>query len=145
MIAFLEWFSPHLNNVANAQGFKVSIHITGQTELGKLSRGQEVQESRNSSTGELVLDDLADGTSNSDLSRQKSSQQHLVHDLPIHYGRPMVDDLVAQAVDGLSFSQSVLVMGCGPSSLLEEVRRCTTSRMVTRGPQVSLHCEQFGW
>ncbi|KAH8694383.1 ferric reductase like transmembrane component [Ilyonectria robusta] len=142
---FLEWFSPHLNNVANAQGFKVSIHITGQTELRKLPRSQEVQESSNSSTGALVLEDLADETSNSDLSHQKTSQQHLAHGLPVHYGRPMVHDLVAQAVDGMSFSQSVLVMGCGPSSLLEEVRRCTTSRMVTWGPQVSLHCEQFGW
>ncbi|KAM5381705.1 hypothetical protein ACJZ2D_002925 [Fusarium nematophilum] len=141
---FLEWFSAHLRDVAQAQGFRTSIHITGQTELEKLSDrpglGAGDSSERVLVSEESLSDELA-----IELSSQTEIQPSFIHGAPVHYRRPNVDDFVAQAVEGMASGQRILVMACGPAGLLKEVRRVTTKRMVSGGPHVSLHCEQFGW
>ncbi|KAF6819554.1 ferric reductase transmembrane component 5 [Colletotrichum sojae] len=68
-----------------------------------------------------------------------------IHGIPIRYGRPDVAKIIRQAIDETPADQRVLVMGCGPETLMTEVRNTTASCIRTSGPAVELHCEQFGW
>ncbi|KAJ4317700.1 hypothetical protein N0V84_007219 [Fusarium piperis] len=133
--ALLEWFSAHLNTLTHAPGFRVLVYITGQTELKKLESNDRTTDR---SDGALMSEDSLETAS-------ARGQSGFTHGAPVNYGRPNVDDTVAQAVDGMATNSRVLVMGCGPNGLLQEVRKSTTSRMVADGPRVSLYFEQFGW
>lgn len=66
-------------------------------------------------------------------------------EIPVMYGRPDVASLIHGAVDGVSSDKRVLVMGCGPRSLISTVRNVTAECITSDGPGVELHCEQFGW
>ncbi|KAF4460245.1 ferric reductase like transmembrane component [Fusarium albosuccineum] len=136
----LGWFSDHLETIAHAQGFRISIYITGQTELEKMSLGDRaVLTASDRSEEALTLEASLEGASSAGLSR------YLTHGVPVHYGRPDVGDVIARTVEGMASDQNLLIMGCGPAGLLREVRKSATSRMGHRGPRVSLHSEQFGW
>ncbi|UPK94885.1 hypothetical protein LCI18_005820 [Fusarium solani-melongenae] len=142
--ALLEWFSAHLRDVSHSPGFKTSIHITGEKEVEKLSNRSGLG-TADGSEGALVLEDSLGDESAIELSSMAGDQPSYIHGASVHYQRPNVNDFVAQAVDGMASGQRVLVIACGPTGLLNEVRSAATSRMVPGGPHVSLHCEQFGW
>ncbi|KAJ3530721.1 hypothetical protein NM208_g9201 [Fusarium decemcellulare] len=139
--AVLEWFSDHLETIVHAQGFRVSIYVTGKTELEKMSSGDRAILTAASDRSEeaLTLEASLESTSPAGLSRDHT------HGLPVHYGRPDVSDIIARTVEGIASDQNLLVMGCGPAGLLREVRKSATSRMDYKGPRISLHSEQFGW
>lgn len=61
------------------------------------------------------------------------------------FGRPNVDSLIRGAVEDMSPGKRVLVMGCGPKTLVTAVRNATAECIRADGPGVELHCEQFGW
>ncbi|KAF5252708.1 hypothetical protein FANTH_2335 [Fusarium anthophilum] len=135
----LEWFSPYLESIARAQGFKISINITGGSGLTeKVTSDQPSPTSRRSISEDRV--EMADSRGHSDVS-----QQDLILGIPILRGRPNIDDIVAQTVQGMSANSRVLVLACGPSGLLKDVRQSATSRMVSNGAAISLQFEQFGW
>ncbi|KAI8661062.1 FAD-binding FR-type domain-containing protein [Fusarium keratoplasticum] len=142
--ALLEWFSAHLRDVGHSSGFKTLIHITGQKEIEKPSNRSGLG-TADGSEGALVLEDSLGDESAIELSSLTEDQPSYIHGASVHYQRPNVNDFVAQALEGMAPGQRVLVMACGPAALLKEVRSVTTSRMVSGGPHVSLHCEQFGW
>lgn len=140
----LEWFSAHLSTIAHAEGFKLSIHITGQKELEKPSTsGPTGLESSDRSEGPLFVEEFSGKTATIEI--EICTRPVGIERVPINLSRPDIDSFVAEAVEGMAFHESVLVMGCGPSGLLQELRKSTTSRMGMGGPQVYLHCEQFGW
>lgn len=95
--------------------------------------------------GALVLEDSLGDESAIELSSMTGDLPGDIHGASVHDQRPNVNDFVAQVVEGMASGQRVLVMACGPAGLSKEVRGVTTSRMVSGGPHVSLHCEQFGW
>ncbi|CAH0026506.1 unnamed protein product [Clonostachys rhizophaga] len=64
---------------------------------------------------------------------------------PIAYGRPDVGSLIGDAIHEMSSEKHVLVLGCGPSGLMETVRSKTVSCLHGEAPSVELHCEEFGW
>ncbi|KAK1850894.1 ferric reductase transmembrane component 5 [Colletotrichum chrysophilum] len=68
-----------------------------------------------------------------------------INNIPIHYGRPDVSKIITKAIEEAPANQRVLVMGCGPATLMTQVRNTTASHIRTSGPAVELHCEQFGW
>ncbi|RSL74063.1 hypothetical protein BHE90_014636 [Fusarium euwallaceae] len=142
--ALLEWFSAHLRDIGQSPGFKTSIHITGQTEVEKLSNRPGLG-TADGSEGALVLEDSLGDESGIELSSLTGDLPSYIHGASVHYQRPDVNDCVTQAVEGMTSRQRVLVMACGPAGLLKEVRSVATSRMISGGPHVSLHCEQFGW
>ncbi|KAH7120349.1 hypothetical protein B0J13DRAFT_532237 [Dactylonectria estremocensis] len=73
-----------------------------------------------------------------DASNISDGPRDVTHWLPIHYGRPSVDSLVAQAAEELGSHQSSLIMGCGPNGVLQKLGKSATSRMTPGGPQLSL-------
>lgn len=66
-------------------------------------------------------------------------------DLPCTPRRADVVALIRAAVASVRPDQKVLVAGCGPASLLAEVRNTTADCISPDGPSVALHLEQFGW
>lgn len=98
-----------------------------------------------SSGGALVSEEYPDTTLAADSPSQSNAQRNFTHRLPIHFGRPKVDDIVAQTIEAMDANSRVLVLGCGPPSLLQEVRQSTTCRMVPNSAGISLQFEQFGW
>ncbi|KAL0942184.1 ferric reductase transmembrane component 5 [Colletotrichum truncatum] len=65
--------------------------------------------------------------------------------IPINYGRPDVSKIISKAIEETPSNQRVLIMGCGPESLMTQIRNTTALNIRTSGPAVELHCEQFGW
>lgn len=65
--------------------------------------------------------------------------------IPITWKRPDVPAMIRGVVAEAARHQSVLVMGCGPSALMTQVRNTTAECIQVDGPTVELHCEQFGW
>ncbi|KAF5640792.1 ferric reductase like transmembrane component [Fusarium sp. NRRL 52700] len=135
----LEWFSPYLEKIARAQGFNISVNITGTTELNEKAASDQAPPTLKRAVSEDRVE-MADSPSQSD-----AIQQDLILGIPIHHGRPDVDRIVSQTLEGVSANSRVLVLGCGPSGLLQDVRQSATSRMVTNGAGISLQFEQFGW
>ncbi|KAK1983493.1 ferric reductase like transmembrane component [Colletotrichum cereale] len=76
---------------------------------------------------------------------QKDGAPAHINTIPINYGRADVAAIIRNAINDATPDQRVLVMGCGPDSLMTQVRNTTASCIRTSGPAVELHCEQFGW
>lgn len=66
-------------------------------------------------------------------------------DIPILYGRPDVKSLIQTAIDDMTPDKRVLIMSCGPKTLITAVRNATAECVRVDGPGVELHCEQFEW
>lgn len=63
----------------------------------------------------------------------------------VKHGKPCIPSLISAVISETSADHRVLVMGCGPITLMDEVRRTTAANIRAEGPVVELHCEQFGW
>ncbi|KAF9882381.1 ferric reductase transmembrane component 5 [Colletotrichum karsti] len=68
-----------------------------------------------------------------------------IHGIPINFGRPDVSKIITKAIEETPADQRVLVMGCGPETLMTQVRNTAAMHIRPSGPAVELHCEQFGW
>lgn len=66
-------------------------------------------------------------------------------DVPCAAGRPDVAARIRAAVASVPSGGRVLVAGCGPASLMKEVRNTAADCIAVDGPSVALHLEQFGW
>ncbi|OHW94917.1 ferric reductase like transmembrane component [Colletotrichum incanum] len=76
---------------------------------------------------------------------QQNGYPDHINSIPINYGRGDVAAIIRNNINDATPNQRVLVMGCGPDSLMTQVRNTTASCIRTSGPAVELHCEQFGW
>lgn len=64
---------------------------------------------------------------------------------PIKIGRPDAASVIRDAVKTTPRNRRVLVAACGPDGLMRVVRDTTAGLIVSDGPAVELHCEEFGW
>jgi ferredoxin-NADP reductase len=62
-----------------------------------------------------------------------------------HVGRPDVASLVEELIENLPSDKRVLVMGCGPRTLMSAVQDAAADCIVENRAGVELHLEQFGW
>ena len=69
----------------------------------------------------------------------------LAGDLEITEDRPDVKDIITREVEAAGRTERILVLGCGPPSLMDDVRDAAAGCIRCEGPAVELHCEQFGW
>ncbi|EWG38307.1 hypothetical protein FVEG_14864 [Fusarium verticillioides 7600] len=135
----LEWFSPYLENIARAQGFNISINITGRSDLSERATSDQPPSPSRRSISEDRVEKVDTPV------QSNTSGQDIILGIPILRGRPNVDEIVAQTLQGMSANTRVLFLACGPSGLLQDVRQSATSRMVPNEAAMTLHFEQFGW
>lgn len=60
-------------------------------------------------------------------------------------GRPDVASLVKELIESTPSVKRVLVMGCGPRTLMSAIQNAAADCIVENGAGVELHLEQFGW
>ena len=68
-----------------------------------------------------------------------------IEGIAVHYLRPDVEVFIRTIIGESLPDQRVLVLGCGPSRLMQAVRNTSANCISGEGPAVELHCEQFGW
>ncbi|GAB1316232.1 Ferric reductase NAD binding domain-containing protein [Madurella fahalii] len=90
---------------------------------------------------EARMEHHASGTS----KKEATAATTVSWDYLINRGRPDVPSLIRSAVTATPSNQRVLVAGCGPDTLMADVRATAASLMVADGPAVEVHLEQFGW
>jgi hypothetical protein len=85
------------------------------------------------------------GVSEKDTVTTAAAMSHTFSDYVVTAGRPDAASLIRDAVSTTPRNQRVLVAACGPDSLMRVVRDTTAKLILSDGPGVELHCEQFGW
>jgi hypothetical protein len=60
-------------------------------------------------------------------------------------GRPVVENVICQAVAKARDSERIVIAACGPHGLMEAVRKATADVIRADGPSIEVHCEDFGW
>ncbi|OLN96666.1 Ferric/cupric reductase transmembrane component 2-like protein 3 [Colletotrichum chlorophyti] len=133
--AILSWFSAHLERLLQHPNFSVSLFITDEPLSSRRDRPVSTEGPRSSR--------LSD--SDTEALRFKESDVQNAFSPSLNYGRPDVAAVIRRAVEESTPAQRVIVMGCGPQRLMQELRNTTASEIRTKGPSVDLHCEQFGW
>lgn len=91
-----------------------------------------------------AVSDATSGTLPPCIPRDAGFASH-IHGIPITYRRPSVSSIITTAVQQAPSGHKILVVGCGPRSLMTEVREVAAGCMTSQGPAVDVHCEQFGW
>jgi hypothetical protein len=66
-------------------------------------------------------------------------------DTVIYSGRPDVVSLVKESIASTPSDKRVLVMGCGPKTLMSAVQNAVADAIMDNGAGVELHLEKFGW
>lgn len=69
----------------------------------------------------------------------------LAGNLEITEDRPDVRKMIGSEIEAAGRTERILVLGCGPPSLMDDVRDAAAGCIRCEGPTVELHCEQFGW
>lgn len=119
---------------------------------------------RNAPRGVERLDDLEkmDDIEKMEIESHPSSPAHSEHlpacsgncgahqlcldtGIDISEGRPNVSQIIKEEVAKARRTERILIIGCGPMSLMDEVRNTTAACIQCEGPALELHCEQFGW
>ncbi|TQV93913.1 Ferric reductase-like transmembrane component [Cordyceps javanica] len=153
--SILSWYASHLETLS--KDGRVSVHIF--VTKGRDNSGSSEYPTRE--TGKGRMDDFAMSPSSSRANASSASSMsgdaeknittvvdfdmNSYSGIPITWKRPDVPGMIRGVVSGATRKQSVLVMGCGPSALMKQVRNTTAACIWSDGPSVELHCEEFGW
>jgi predicted ferric reductase len=147
----LAWYEPHLNairNHAHASKVNLTLHITRENRsesplIEKLSDKQ--LEAQVSHVESIVNEDKQLEAGIAGAGGPSSPTMETVGRRPTQEGRPQIKILIADAVARARPGQKVLVLACGPTGMIKDVRRSVAANLHAGGPSVELHCEQFGW
>ena len=139
-LAHLTWYQDHLDVIrthAHTSKVSLTLHVTREGISGTESPtiGQDLEES--------FLDDDGEKALSSDAEKPVPTTTHDAH--PAKLGRPEISELISTSVARARPEQRVLVVACGPLTLMRDVRRAVGASLSPSGPGIELHCEQFGW
>lgn len=157
----LAWFAEFIEALSGSDNAAVSIHVTGGTPPSSSEGDKRHLSTPLRSTSPIELDIDTD----QDLEKMRSTPPTPVHNelmpaclgncgahqiclatsLDITNGRPDVKEIIRAEVAKAERTERILVMGCGPQSLMDDVRNATAACIQCEGPAIELHCEQFGW
>ncbi|KAF5575218.1 ferric-chelate reductase [Fusarium pseudocircinatum] len=131
----------------------MEFHISPETEI--VPRRQLSSGSHASSSSTFVEPDPEkDGLSQVDTTRlsldiEKNEVLPVAINASLsdvfHIGRPDVASLVKELIESTPSDKRVLVMGCGPRTLLSAVQNAAADCIAENRAGVELHLEQFGW
>ncbi|KAF4964791.1 hypothetical protein FSARC_7325 [Fusarium sarcochroum] len=155
---YLTWFSQHLETLRKDRRVSIKIYVTRASAVESLPQRQPSSSSSFSSSTFVepdlekeVLPRLTTTRLSLDTEEQEipspasSTEDTLPNHIGFYFGRPNVASLVKEAVGNISSDGRVLVMGCGPQTLMTTVRNAAADCTMDNGAGVELHLEQFGW
>ncbi|KAF5586599.1 ferric-chelate reductase [Fusarium pseudoanthophilum] len=152
---YLTWFAEHIETLRQDHRVLTKIYVTRASETEIAPRRQLSSGSHASSSSTFVEPDPEkDGLSQVDTTRL-SLDIEKNEGLPVaintslgdvfHVGRPDVASLVKELIESTPSDKRVLVMGCGPRTLMSAVQNAAADCIVENRAGVELHLEQFGW
>ncbi|OAA72742.1 Ferric reductase-like transmembrane component [Akanthomyces lecanii RCEF 1005] len=154
--SILSWYASHLQTLSRDSRVSVHIFVTkGRDPLASSGNSMTESEDGRLDTIQTPSDEISPTNVSSASSMSGDAEKGVVTILesdmgsyagiPITWKRPDVPAMIRGVVAEAARHQSVLVMGCGPSALMTQIRNTTAECIRVDGPTVELHCEQFGW
>ncbi|KAG5656270.1 hypothetical protein KAF25_004546 [Fusarium avenaceum] len=157
-LTYLAWFSKHLETLHHNRRVSTKIYVTRASAADDIPQRQP-SSSRSTSSSTSVEPDLEKeifpvlDTARLSLDTKKRgisrpiapAESFLPGGTNIYLGRPDVDFLVKELMENTPSNSRVLVMGCGPKTLMSTVQNATSGCIMDNGAGVELHLEQFGW
>ncbi|KAM0212779.1 hypothetical protein ACHAQD_009640 [Fusarium lateritium] len=156
-LTYLTWFAKHLETLHHDRRVSTKIYVTRASAADAVPQRQP-SSSRSTSSSTSVEPDLEKDIFPLDTARLPlDTRKHEIsqpiapaeHSLPggtnIYIGRPDVDLLVKELMESTPSNKRVLIMGCGPKTLMSTVQNATSDCIMDNGAGVELHLEQFGW
>jgi hypothetical protein len=156
--AYFTWFSKHLETLHHDRRVSTKIYVTRASAADAVPQRQP-SSSRSTSSSTSVEPDLEKDifpdldTARLPLDTEKrgiprpitSAEGFLPGGTNIYLRRPDVGFLVKELMESTPSNKRVLVMGCGPKTLMSTVQNATSDCIMDNGAGVELHLEQFGW
>lgn len=156
------WFADFIQTLSGSNKVAVNLHVTGNTPPPSSDGDKPYLATPPRSTTPIGMDMDADDADLEKIKSVPSTPAHSEHvtacngncgahqiclagNLDISEGRPDVREMIRREVESAGRTERILVIGCGPSSLMDDVRNATAASIQCEGPAVELHCEQFGW
>ncbi|KAF5721362.1 ferric-chelate reductase [Fusarium mundagurra] len=153
--AYFTWFAEHIETLRRDHRVSTKIYVTRASETEIVPQRQLSSGTQASSSSTFVEPDPEkDGLSHVDTTRlsldiEKNEVLPPVINASLgyvfHVGRPDVASLVKELIESTPSDKRVLVMGCGPRTLMSAVQNAAADRIVENRAGVELHLEQFGW
>ncbi|RGP72302.1 hypothetical protein FSPOR_2809 [Fusarium sporotrichioides] len=160
--AYLSWFAQHLDALHRDHRVSTKIYVT-RASATEIVPHRQPSTSSNAFCSSAFIDPdpekevitqtstvTATGSS-PDLEKDgiSSPTSITVHpssgDTIIFSGRPDIASLVKESVESTPSDKRVLVMGCGPKTLMSAVQNAAADAIMDNGAGVELHLEKFGW
>ncbi|KAI1614880.1 ferric reductase NAD binding domain-containing protein [Exophiala viscosa] len=146
----LSWFSEHLHNLERAgSSMKVRLYITSEESSTSPENASYLNSGLEDIQRLLPVDDafadedmLKTGIMHPLLSGK--AQKGLEHIINVKYGKMSTERVICEAMQGVEGHHRVLVVACGPTSLLDAVRDSVDHCEDKSGYSIDVHCEDFG-
>ncbi|GKU01628.1 ferric reductase transmembrane component [Fusarium langsethiae] len=160
--AYLSWFAQHLETLHRDHRVSTKIHVTRASATESVPHRQPSTSSNASSSSTSIDPDpekevitqtstVTATRSSPDLEKDgiPSPTSTTVHpssgDTVVFSGRLDIASLVKESVESTPSDKRVLVMGCGPKTLMSAVQNAAADAIMDNGAGVELHLEKFGW
>ncbi|XEV01484.1 hypothetical protein FSHL1_006771 [Fusarium sambucinum] len=148
----LNWFRRHLVNIAKAEHSpRLKVYVTdeqlGSSSAATTSTASERQQFVGEEESESLL---REDTFNYDTISPMGDIRELLHQTTSDeqtsnfiFEKLGIDKVIAEALGTAGWHQRVLVVSCGPKSLMGAVVDAADKWQNTRGLRIDVHCEDF--
>lgn len=139
--AQLSWYQSNLDSIkrhAHYAKLDLTLHITRE----EAPSAEAEEEVTTTTFSKDIEKDLEKTVSYSLENGVRTINEHFHR---TRYGRPEIRETIQEAIARAAPEERVLVVGCGPTSLMKAVRHAVGASIRPGGAGVELHCEQFGW
>ncbi|KAJ4125037.1 hypothetical protein NW768_009378 [Fusarium equiseti] len=155
--AFLCWFTQHLETLHQYRRVSIKVYVTRASTAEAVPQRQPSTSSNTStSSGSVDLDPEKEVIAQDNFNTRPSPDPgrdddplpaaHLsTSNTAIYSGRPDIASLIKESIESMPSDKRVLVMGCGPKTLMSAVQDATAGAIMDNGAGVELHLEKFGW
>ncbi|WXC57469.1 hypothetical protein SNK03_003379 [Fusarium graminearum] len=159
---YLSWFAQHLETLHQDHRVFTKIYVTRAPSTESVPQRQPSTSSNTSFNSNFVDPDpekeIVTQASTATAARQSPDLEQdgtssptsitahpSLGDNVIFFGRPDVTSLIKESIESTPSDKRVLVMGCGPKTLMSAVQNATADAIVDNRAGVELHLEKFGW
>ncbi|KAF5663374.1 ferric-chelate reductase [Fusarium heterosporum] len=155
---YLAWFSEHLETLHHDRRVSTKVYVTRTSDNNGAPQRQPSSSLSTTSSTSIEPDpekDIFSGhnitTSPLDITKHKTTptispaEDPLLDGTTVYLGRPDVPSLIKELIESTPSHKRVLVMGCGPKTLMSTVRNATSDCVMDNRATIELHLEQFGW
>ncbi|KAL4780301.1 ferric reductase like transmembrane component-domain-containing protein [Aspergillus varians] len=136
----VRWFETELARLRDNSCVNVSIYVTRDETLSVDSTASATPDSEKSA----AMVNAAPGAGDIEMGLLKEMMPKATDDSIHKKGRPDIKLLISDCIVGCSSEEKVGIGGCGPTEMIEGLRRAVRERDIS-GPSVTLHTEEFMW